>query len=245
MKSEYRLVGRLVPFVSRHWFKIGLVVMAAYLVLSKDLSFNISVQAPIRQEVAPPSEQHTDRANRKETLTDNSSARHASLTNRLNLFSGVGSTPEYNLSRGIEQLDKQTVQDFILRFAHVAEAEQVKFGVPASITLANGLLQSQAGTRDGVQRGHNYFALTCTNDWVGPTLEEGRHCLRGYENAWMSFRDHSLYVTTGEYADLSRLGSSNYQAWAKALDDAGFANEDNLKEQLIEVIERYQLFQYD
>ena len=61
----------------------------------------------------------------------------------------------------------------------------------------------------------------------------------------MSFRDHSLYVTTGEYADLRRLGSTNYRAWAKALEDARFAREDNLEGQLIELIERYQLFQYD
>jgi flagellum-specific peptidoglycan hydrolase FlgJ len=232
-------------WISRHWFKIGLVLMGIYMVLNKDLSFQIRLKSPDVPPAAP-GEVEPPRSARRETLTDNGTAQAAGATDRLDLLQAIRGTRELGRLRALEAAPEGAAEAFIRRFAHVAEAEQEKFGIPASIILANGLLHGTAGRASAVSQGNNYFALPCTDDWQGETQDGERGaCLRKYQNGWMSFRDHSLFVTTGANHHLTRLGRTDYQAWAAGLEEVDYGDTPDLAEQLLAVIERYQLTQFD
>jgi flagellum-specific peptidoglycan hydrolase FlgJ len=166
-----------------------------------------------------------------------------SWMSQLNMFSAPEQAPE--LRQRLSSLTTAEVQAYIKRFAPVAKTEQDKYGVPVSIILASGLLHSQAGQREMTKQGNNYFALDCSSDWVGATVKETGNCYRSYQNAWTSFRDHSLFVTTGHYANLPKLGDTNYSDWAIALEDMGYGGTPDLGKQLLYVIDTWQLFQYD
>lgn len=245
MENGAILWKKTLVLLGRHWFKIGLVLVIIYMVLNRDLSFHIRLQAPDPPPTAP-AEMAPERSARRETLTDNASAHSAATTDRMDILRSIRGTRNQELLRALEAAPEGAVQAFIRRFGHVAEAEQEKFGIPASIILANGLLHSTAGRASGVSQGHNFFALPCTEDWRGPTWQDGEdHCLRRYDNAWMSFRDHSLYLTTGDFRELTRLAATDYQGWAEGLEDQGFGSTENLEEQLLATIERFQLLQFD
>ena len=234
------------PYLSRHWFKIGLIALLLFVLLRKDFSFSIRMGAPQPK----PEQQLEATRTRRETLTDVSTAapvaEKESLLDKLNIFSGSGSTDEQlQLLKGLKQEDEAAVQAFINRFVHVAQTEQEKYGIPASITLANGLLHSRAGQREAAREANNYFALPCTSDWQGPSATYGGQCLRQYDNAWTSFRDHSLYLTTGALSHLRENDKKDYRAWARGLEKAGYGNTPGLARQLEAVIDQYQLFQYD
>lgn len=135
-----------------------------------------------------------------------------------------------------DRLDAARVHAFVERFAHVAATEQKKFGIPAAIILANGLYHSQGGTSALVVRGNNYFALPCTARWGGATLELGGRCYRRYDNAWLSFRDHSLWL-----ADWSvGLSASDLAGWAALLERQVYG-EPGLAARLLELIRTWGL----
>lgn len=247
MKNETRsfVMGRLWPVLSQHWFKIGLVFLALYAVLSKDLSFNINIQAPETPATQPLEEYQSRRQVRKETLTDNGEIQ-PQATNRFNFLPSWGTDDSKYLILRLNRIEETQIDEFIQRFSHVAEAEQEKFGIPASITLAHSLLYSQAGLNPLVSKGNNYFCLPCTDDWKGQTQDgEKGECLRRYDNAWMSFRDHSLFYTTGQHASLRQLSGKSYQVWAKALEESPTNTTKRLAEQLLELIDKFQLGQFD
>ena len=118
--------------------------------------------------------------------------------------------------------------------------------MPASIILAQGLLQSLAGQHPAVEKGHNYFLLPCTDDWEGQTQDGERGtCLRRYDNAWMSFRDNSLYLTSGENGHLRRLKGADHREWAEALQHTKGNDNDQLAKQLLNVIREFGLDKFD
>jgi len=131
------------------------------------------------------------------------------------------------------------------RFAQVAAAEQAKFGIPASITLASLLLHSQGGKAALVQKGNNFFAMPCTPDWLGDTVNEGGRCYRYYESAWMSIRDHSLFMTTGKQTKFRQLRGKPYREWARAIERTAVYPHPHMASQLLRTIERFELQQYD
>ena len=154
---------------------------------------------------------------------------------------GTASKPKSELPN----IDQKTIESYLKRFAHVAISERKKYGVPSSIILANALFHSFAGTRDMAQIGHNHFAIACSPEWSGNEAEFQNKCYRRYENAWTSFRDHSLFVTSGKYANLLQLGTTDYKSWANALEKYKFSEFSDLAKNLIEIIEKYELYHLD
>ena len=134
---------------------------------------------------------------------------------------------------------------FINRFKKVALDEQAKFGIPASVIMGNALLISRIGHSEAVIKGNNFFGLICTPDWQGDSGTYGGKCYRHYDTAWMSFRDHSLYLTTGKFTPLRNLKGKPYPDWAAEMEKTGFAPEPDFARTLIQVIEAYQLNQLD
>ena len=246
MKNETRIFvpGRLWSLFSRHWFKIGLVGLMLYAFLNKDFSFNIQIHAPERP-AAQPEDYQTGRAARRETLTDNGEPAEKT-GNRLDLFPAWSGGDSEHLILRLNRLEAEEIERFIERFSHVAETEQEKYGIPASIILANSLLHGEAGRHYLVKRGNNYFGLPCTDDWQGQTQDgEKGECLRRYDNAWMSFRDHSLYYTTGKNSGLRRLIGQSPGKWAHAMADAPDNATDKLAEQLLTLIDKFNLERFD
>ena len=139
---------------------------------------------------------------------------------------------------------------YIAKYAELAVKHMNKYGIPASITLAQGLLESDAGRSSLASRCNNHFGIKCHNDWRGKTMlvddDRRNECFRCYNNAEDSFEDHSLFLVNGaRYRSLFSLGSRDYKGWARGLKAAGYATNPNYADKLIEIVERYGLDRYD
>lgn len=142
-----------------------------------------------------------------------------------------------------------TVESYIEEFAPIAQEEMRLYRIPASITLAQGILESGAGKGELTRRANNHFGIKC-HDWNGEKVyhdDDARgECFRKYKHARYSYRDHSLFLTgRGRYAALFELDPDDYRGWAKGLRKAGYATDRRYPDKLIDLIERYQLYRYD
>lgn len=133
------------------------------------------------------------------------------------------------------------VKDYIAKYADIAVKEMLRSGVPASITLAQGILESQAGQSDLVIRSNNHFGIKCKSDWTGGKVyhddDAKGECFRSYEKAEDSYKDHSDFLRTRpNYASLFKLDPTDYIAWAKGLKQAGYATNPAYPQMLIKTI---------
>ena len=143
-----------------------------------------------------------------------------------------------------------SAEEYIETFAEIAQFEMKTYGIPASITLAQGLLESGFGKGELTRKTNNHFGIKCHTGWEGDYArhddDERGECFRKYNHPMHSFRDHSLFLTTrSRYATLFDLPQHNYKAWARGLKKAGYATDRHYPQKLIQLIERYQLYQYD
>jgi len=141
-------------------------------------------------------------------------------------------------------------KDYILKFSPVAKEEMKKFKIPASITLAQGMLESGLGYGTLAKKANNHFGIKCHKGWKGKKIyhddDEKGECFRVYRNAKKSYRDHSIFLSRrGRYSFLFDYKTSNYKAWAKGLKKAGYATDPKYPQKLIDLIERYQLYRFD
>lgn len=139
--------------------------------------------------------------------------------------------------------------DYIDRWKDVAISEQEQHGIPASITLAQGLLESGAGSSRLATEGNNHFGIKCHKDWQGETMlrddDAPNECFRVYESAHESFADHSRFLLRKRYESLFLLPVDDYKGWAHGLKQCGYATDPNYANRLISIIERYSLYNYD
>lgn len=139
--------------------------------------------------------------------------------------------------------------DYIAAYADMAVAEMHRSGVPASITLSQGLLESGAGASTLATEGNNHFGIKCHKDWQGETMlrddDEAGECFRVYPSAADSFADHSRFLLRSRYAPLFELDPTDYAGWARGLKSCGYATDPNYAVRLIAIIERYGLYRYD
>jgi len=139
--------------------------------------------------------------------------------------------------------------DYIAKYADIAIRQQKKHGVPASITLAQGILESGAGNSEMAKRSNNHFGIKCHNNWTGDTImyfdDNENTCFRKYNNPEESFDDHSLFLVRGRrYAPLFQIDKADYKGWAYGLKNAGYATDPTYAEKLIRVIETYGLNEF-
>lgn len=143
-----------------------------------------------------------------------------------------------------------TPEDYILTYKDIAMREMKEHKIPASITLAQGLLESGAGNSALAREAKNHFGIKCHKGWDGDTYimddDEKNECFRKYDNAEQSFVDHSLFLTTrNRYAALFELDITDYEGWAKGLKAAGYATNPKYAQLLIDRINLYDLTKYD
>jgi LysM repeat protein len=138
---------------------------------------------------------------------------------------------------------------YIAKFKTIAITEMNKYGIPASITLAQGLLESGNGNSDLAKYANNHFGIKCTTDWKGKGYykddDKKDDCFRVYNNPEESFKDHSEFLKRKRYAPLFELDKNDYEGWAKGLKAAGYATNPKYSDLLINIIEKYSLQQFD
>lgn len=144
---------------------------------------------------------------------------------------------------------RRSAEQYIHQYKETAIREMQRTGIPASITLAQGILESASGNSRLAKKGNNHFGIKC-HDWTGRRIFEDDdlkgECFRKYRTADESFIDHSDFLTgKSRYASLFSLHPKDYKAWARGLKKAGYATARDYAERLIALIERYNLQQYD
>lgn len=206
------------------WFRVALALLFVYVFFQKDMRFNINMGAP-------PSILSQEENGASSKLTMGSFAQTASYSAK---------------KAGQVQLNEVDVAAYIRRFRKVALVEMNKFNIPASIKMGQAILASHAGKNSLAQQYNNHFATTCNGGSNCENVQIGRQTamVNTYQSAWESWRSHSQLLSGSNYAHLKEY-NKNYKKWAKGLESTGYGNGNNYSQQLIQVIETYQLYQLD
>lgn len=233
------------PLQSLHlpWFKIGFFSLVAFVIFKKD--FNYSTQPDQKRLVAAKNEEQ--KFSTGETWFGRMFGA-GSDSRKIDLDSNSENNPFIALPSD-DTADKKA-KSYIRRFAKIAVTEMHKFGIPASVKMAQGLLESRNGESALSLKNNNHFGIKC----FSKKCKKG-HCsnfgddhhkdfFRKYDNAWASWRAHSQMLATGRYKKLIEQGD-DYEHWAKGLKKLGYATDKNYDEKLIQTIEKYQLYLLD
>ena len=144
----------------------------------------------------------------------------------------------------------ERVDRYVKTYAEVAQQEMKSYDIPASITLAQGILESGMGDSRLATQANNHFGIKCHKEWKGRRIyhddDKKGECFRVYKDPRKSYRDHSLFLTSrSRYDFLFDIKRNDYKAWAKGLKKAGYATDPKYPDKLISLIERYRLDRYD
>lgn len=147
------------------------------------------------------------------------------------------------------QTQNASTQQYIAKYKDIAIAEMLRSGIPASIKLAQGILETQSGGSWLVQNSNNHFGIKCKNNWTGESVryddDARQECFRKYPSAADSYKDHSDFLRNNpRYAFLFQFQEEDYKSWAYGLKQAGYATSNTYPQQLIKLIEDYNLQQY-
>jgi LysM repeat protein len=139
---------------------------------------------------------------------------------------------------------------YIENFKDDAIQEMLTYNIPASITLAQGMLESGNGTSDLALKANNHFGIKCHDEWDGETYiqndDKKNECFRKYKTVLDSYTDHSLFIKSrARYAQLFELSPTDYRGWAQGLKEAGYATDPKYTQRLLDLIEAYELYKYD
>ena len=150
----------------------------------------------------------------------------------------------------VQLSQEQKAQAYIDKFAPIAQDEMRQYQIPASITLAQGILESGVGFGRLAVEGNNHFGIKCHRGWNGGKMyhddDAKGECFRTYDDPAESYRDHSVFLSGRQrYAFLFKLNKKDYIAWAKGLKKAGYATDPKYPKKIISIIERYKLYKYD
>ncbi len=144
---------------------------------------------------------------------------------------------------------KTPAESYIERFKNIAISEMNGSGIPASITLAQGILESGNGNSRLAKEANNHFGIKCSTEWKGETIlqddDNKDDCFRVYKSPEESFKDHTEFLKRKRYAPLFELDKNDYRGWANGLKTAGYATNPRYAELLISLVERYDLSRFD
>ena len=191
-----------------------------------------------KKETAPPA-----------ALVKDSKEKPSKDPNLANTFSNITHKKDESAAKRAAKRKKQMA--YVKRFSKVAKTEMEKYGIPASITLAQGLLESNVGASRLATRNNNHFGIKCFSKRCSKghcsnfTDDSHKDFFRIYRSAWESYRAHSKLLTAKRYGKLYKLKKTDYKGWAKGLKKAGYATDPKYAEKIIALIEDLKLHQYD
>ena len=150
----------------------------------------------------------------------------------------------------VENTVEQKINFYVKKYAPAATKNMRFFKIPASITLAQGILESGYGEGTLAKKANNHFGIKCHKEWKGKSIthddDEKDECFRSYKNPLRSYRDHSLFLVDRErYSSLFTLNRKDYKGWAEGLKAAGYATDPKYADKLISLIERFNLTRFD
>jgi len=154
------------------------------------------------------------------------------------------------VSNEIVEMKLDHCRKYIERFAKVAIAEHAKYNIPASITLAQGLLETNAGDSRLANESNNHFGIKCKAKCKDCTCRNYKDddefdMFRVFESAWYSYREHSKLLSSARYKHLTKLSAKDYKKWAEGLQKAGYATDKRYAKKLVRIIESLDLYQFD
>lgn len=150
------------------------------------------------------------------------------------------------IASGLQAQNNEYILSYIATYKQMALVEMQRTGVPACITLAQGILESQAGHSELAVSANNHFGIKCKSDWAGSVAysddDERNECFRSYQNVNESYKDHSDFLRSKpNYSFLFDINATDYKAWCNGLKKAGYATSPTYAQKLIRLIENYQL----
>ncbi|RAR74217.1 glucosaminidase domain-containing protein [Flavobacterium aciduliphilum] len=189
------------------------------------------------------------KANTKPVVSNTNNDKTSTIESTSNVNTPPDSTEILEATTAVK-VTTAMVQDYIEKYKAISKKDMVDYGIPASITLGQGILESGAGTGPLSVQANNHFGIKCHKEWNGPSVryddDEANECFRKYASPEESFRDHSLFLSSrAHYSSLFQLDKSDYRAWAMGLKNAGYATDPAYPTKLIGLIERYQLQKFD
>ena len=164
--------------------------------------------------------------------------------------SSSSSTPEVLTATSNVRVTTEIVNAYISTYKGIAQSNMRDYGIPSSIIIAQGILESGSGTGTLCMNANNHFGIKCHTGWDGPSVkhddDSDQECFRKYSHPSESYRDHALFLTgRARYNSLFSLKKDDYKAWARGLKNAGYATDPKYPDKLISLIERYRLDRYD
>ena len=230
-------------WLHQNWFKLAFLGVCTFFALKKDLNLNINLGTGSQPIAAAATSSHPVAQTTSLSLSDNF------IGGAPASFATVPAKPARKPIPTTAKAKKQMA--YVKRFAKVAQEEMQKFNIPASITLAQGLIETNAGQSPLATRNNNHFGIKC----FSKSCKKG-HCanfsddshkdfFRKYASSWESFRAHSKLLTYKRYKHLAKLPISDYKGWAVGLRKAGYATDKNYHNKLIRLIETLHLDEYD
>ena len=169
--------------------------------------------------------------------------------NKINLLFFVLIMPAFVFSQSIPK-EKITIEEYIEIYKETVMQNMIKYHIPASITMAQGILESGFGNSELAIYANNHFGIKCHKNWEGEIYsyddDKKNECFRKYKNSDESYKDHSLFLTSKErYKSLFELEIIDYKAWARGLKEAGYATNPKYALRLITIIEQHKLYEID
>lgn len=164
--------------------------------------------------------------------------------------SSSSSTSEVLTATSNVKVTTEIVNAYINSYKGIAQSNMREYGIPSSIIIAQGILESGSGTGTLCMNANNHFGIKCHTGWDGPSVKHDddseQECFRKYNHPAESYRDHALFLTgRARYNSLFSLKKDDYKAWARGLKNAGYATDPKYPDKLISLIERYRLDRYD
>jgi flagellum-specific peptidoglycan hydrolase FlgJ len=250
------------------------VVLIAYVLIHKDLNLQLNLNGTTSNtyhasalpfgESPTPNAMNTSYAQVEEVSvesTESTRKRKKEKTtfpsqknkdhNLANTYSNMTYSFGKNESSKSKTSKRKKQEAYVNRFVDVAQKEMMKYGIPASITLAQGLIETNAGDSRLARQNNNHFGMKCFSKKCGKghcanfTDDSHKDFFRKYKSSWESYRAHSKLLMGKRYRHLKKLGSEDYNGWARGLKKAGYATDKRYAEKLINIIDELKLYRFD
>ncbi len=208
------------------WYKVAVLGLAVFILTKKDMQFNVSFKSPLA-------------AMDDEQRAGSTAASLANFTANQNSLAPAG----------LSELQKKKTKDFIQQYKEVAIAEMNSSGVPASIKMAQAIVESRSGTSRLAVQSNNFFGMKCKTKCLGCTCrnygdDTKFDMFRVFDSPAESWKEHTKLLSISRYSKLQKHGK-DYKKWALGLKNAGYATDKKYDKKLINIIETYQLYKLD
>lgn len=260
-------------FIQNHWFNLLVLFLVLHVLFNKNVSISFSINSkeaiaqeashhasmnlfptpeqtftaqPASYEEAPASPKKREKPTKKKQW----SSRKANTFSNLTFVLSPDYGERHNVHPDVVQEKIGNCKTYVKRYLEVAKAEQEKYGIPVSITLAQGLLESNAGESRLSVESNNHFGIKCRSKCKGCTCrnytdDDIYDMFRVFDSVWESYREHSKLLQGKRYRHLLRIPAHDYKSWAHGLKKAGYATDKRYAYKLIKIIEELNLNRYD